>query len=207
MTTPFSPTQLAQYRSRLVRLANRIRGTTNDLTEEARQSLGGEAGGSLSDVPLHLADLGTAAFDQEIGAASLENEQYLLGETIAAIERVDRGNYGNCEHCGIAILPERLDTLPYVRYCTPCSVELHDGHRVNVNDGRPGPRVDLASKAKNDFHGAGTAGGGTAVGGLAGSTTGHGDPDEDDLGPATGSGNYDRENDDDEGDVSEDRRR
>ena len=42
-----------------------------------------------------------------------------------------------------------------------------------------------------DVHAAGTAGGGTAEGGLAGTNIGEGDPDNADLKGAMGSGNHD----------------
>lgn len=45
----------------------------------------------------------------------------------------------------------------------------------------------------DDVHAAGTAGGGTAVGGLAGTNIGHGDPSIADLQEATGSSEFDRE--------------
>ena len=157
---------------------------------------------------MHLGDLGSATFDQEIDATTMENEEYLLEETVAAIGRVDAGSYGTCENCTQAIIPERLDTLPYTRYCTACSAELHDGKAVNLNTGRPGPRVGLATATGSDSHAAGEAGGGTAVGGIGGTNTGHGDPNAQ-IGPATGSGDFDAHNaDQDDGgiDVAEDRR-
>jgi hypothetical protein len=43
----------------------------------------------------------------------------------------------------------------------------------------------------NDFHAAGTPGGGTATGGLAGTNVGDGDPDNADLENALGSGIHD----------------
>jgi len=52
-----------------------------------------------------------------------------------------------------------------------------------------------------DVHAAGTAGGGTAVGGLAGTNIGEGDPADADLEDAMGSGNFDvelEEEDDDQ---------
>ena len=46
-----------------------------------------------------------------------------------------------------------------------------------------------------DIYAAGTAGGGTAVGGLAGSNEGNGDPRVSELQEATGSSNFDAEDD------------
>jgi len=51
--------------------------------------------------------------------------------------------------------------------------------------------LEVPQPEREDVHASGTAGGGTAVGGLAGTTLGHGDPDTTVLDDATGSGNYD----------------
>ena len=210
MSASFTAEQLAQYRTRLRALAERLQGTTRSLADDALSPVGGEAGGGISGTPVHLADLGTATFDQEMDAAMMENEEHLLEDTIAAIGRIDAGTYGTCEGCGLAILPERLETLPYAQHCTPCAAKVGAGRPpININDGRPGPRVGLSHATGTDNHAAGTAGGGTGVGGLGGTTTGHGDPNAK-LGAATGSGDFDAHNaDQDDGepnDVSENRR-
>ncbi|MEW4570914.1 TraR/DksA C4-type zinc finger protein [Tautonia sp. JC769] len=58
-----------------------------------------------------------------------------------------------------------------------------------------------ASAHSDDVHAAGTAGGGSASGGLAGTNTGSGDPSNADLDAAMGSGNYDQEIEADFGDT------
>jgi hypothetical protein len=52
-----------------------------------------------------------------------------------------------------------------------------------------------AMHRSGDSHAAGTAGGGTAVGGLAGGNEGNGDPHLVDVDDATGSGNFDVDDD------------
>src|SRR5437870_6273145 len=54
------------------------------------------------------------------------------------------------------------------------------------------------SEHPGDIHAAGTPGGGTALGGLAGSTVGDGSPDDADLEGALGSGVHDTDNENDE---------
>jgi hypothetical protein len=49
----------------------------------------------------------------------------------------------------------------------------------------------LPGHGGHDIHAAGTPGGGSAVGGLAGTTVGHGDPDNADLEDAMGAGIHD----------------
>ena len=184
---------------------------------------GGETAGNLSNAPMHLGDLGTEVYLQELNATLLENEAYLRDEVLAAMERMDNGMYGNCENCGTKIIEERLELLPYTRYCTPCAEKLQAGKDVNLNEGRPrhpddtfstfntrveaqfkgtdytsqnieGRRPDWGGEAlreREDIHAAGTAGGGTAEGGLAGTNIGEGDPNNADLEDAMGSGRHD----------------
>lgn len=202
--------QMREYRDRLRAMADRVDGTMSRLEEEVRTPTGGQAAGGLSNAPLHLGDVGTDAFSQELDATLLENEAYIRDEVIAALQRIDRGTYGRCENCGRDIVAERIDALPYTRYCTACAGRLQAGRAVNLNEGRPqgwlgapgreGPnkagaadRVvgkDLGADPR-DVHAAGTPGGGTAVGGLAGTNLGTGAPDVEKLDEAMGSGKFD----------------
>lgn len=209
--------RLKKYRSVLRDMARRVTGTVEAVEEAARSATGGQASGNLSNAPMHLGDVGSEVYTQELNATLLENEAYIAGEVGEALGRVDAGTFGRCENCGEDIPEERLDALPYTRYCVPCAGRLQAGVAVNLNDGRPegwgstfeqpgtvapkkregeqspftAARVDSATTADDDLHAAGTPGGGTAVGGLAGTNIGEGDPANAVLEDAMGSGNYD----------------
>ncbi|OGK11182.1 MAG: hypothetical protein A2Y63_00330 [Candidatus Riflebacteria bacterium RBG_13_59_9] len=43
-----------------------------------------------------------------------------------AIEMVNDGFFGICQKCGCSIDKGRLNTIPWVRYCYKCQVELDD---------------------------------------------------------------------------------
>ena len=115
------------YRRQLLALANRIRGDMTDLTGEALRKAGGEASGNLSNTPLHLADLGTDSFEHEINLGLLETEGQVFGDIAAALDRIANGTYGQCERCGKEIPRERLQALPYVRYCIQCAQVVQAG--------------------------------------------------------------------------------
>lgn len=114
-------TQLDSFRQQLVRLSSRLRGDVFDLSEEACHRTGD---GNLSNVPLHPADLGTDAFEQQITFALLESEGQTLAETAAALERIEQETFGQCEQCQIEIPKARLQALPYTRYCVDCARTL-----------------------------------------------------------------------------------
>lgn len=200
--------QIDHFRARLRAMARRIKGTAESAEEQARAATGGEAAGDLSNTPIHLGDVGSEVLAQELGATLLENERYLEGEISAALDRIEKGAFGRCEGCGRAITRERLEALPYARYCVACAASLHAGREVNLNEGRPrswaegiglraegpppgAPGGPEEGPAGSDPHAAGTPGGGTAIGGLAGTNVGAGEPDDSDLEGAMGGGAFD----------------
>jgi RNA polymerase-binding transcription factor DksA len=212
------------YRRRLKQLADRMQTDASAVSEQAREPSGGQGAGDLSNAPMHLGDMGTEEFLQDVNATLLENEEYLVREAREALRRIDAGTFGRCEECGQEIPRARLDALLYARFCTQCAEAVgvsgsltHASQPIQtVINRRPSPadqnlvpperisemrprekaafQSDTASGTEyaGDSHAAGTPGGGSAVGGLAGSNAGYGDPDIEDLEEAMGSGLFDR---------------
>ena len=116
--------ELNTYRQQLTDLRNRLRGDVSHLTNEALRQLGGEASGSLSNTPIHMADLGTDNFDQEFTLGLIQNEEQALDEITAALDRLQQGTFGRCEECHKDIPRARLQALPYARYCVECARKL-----------------------------------------------------------------------------------
>jgi RNA polymerase-binding transcription factor DksA len=199
-----------RHRTQLIELRRRLR---DDAAKTAGQALGpsgGQDDGDLSNAPFHLADGGTDEFLHDMSAALAENEVYLWQEINDAIRRIDAGDYGRCEGCGQPIARQRLDAMPYVRFCVTCAEKLQAGLPVNLNSGRPlSPADTLApegamqeswrrdksdpldagrNRVAIDGHAVGEPGGGAAIGGLAGSNSGDGSPELTDLQAAAGSG-------------------
>lgn len=216
-----------RFRHVLEELQSRLRDDALAMAEQTHRASGGQAGGELSNAPMHLADMGTEEFLHDMNATLLENQEFLAAEAHAALERLDQGTFGECEACGESIPRARLEALPYARCCFQCAAASSNGHRINLNDGRPNsPDVLLSARGdieddrtdrrhtgvtevdarrtrrmdRGDVHAVGEAGGGSASGGIAGSNSGHGEPDLADLADAMGSGNYDAR---DEEDLSE----
>src|SRR2546422_3951063 len=116
-----TPTELTGYRQQLTALRERLTGDVSHLTGEALHREGDETGGNLSHLPIHMADMGTDNFEQENTLNLLAKEQGLLAEIDAALDRIARGTFGQCEECKSPIAPKaRLKELPYTRYCFTC---------------------------------------------------------------------------------------
>src|SRR5437588_5563007 len=114
---------LKVYRESLITLRERHNGDASHLADEAlhRNSQGA---GNLSNMPIHMADLGTDNFEQEFTLSLLQNEEQVLDEITAALERVRQGTFGQCEECHGEIPKARLQALPYARYCVECARNL-----------------------------------------------------------------------------------
>src|SRR5262249_54904075 len=116
--------ELEDYRQQLLALGDRINGDMKEPSGEALRKDGGEASGSLSNTPLHLADLGTDAFEHEVTLGLFENEREVLRQVGRALERMEKGAYGRCERCGAEIARERLQAVPYTSYCIGCAQQV-----------------------------------------------------------------------------------
>jgi RNA polymerase-binding transcription factor DksA len=112
------------YRESLLALRDRHNGDASHLADEALRRTGGGAAGNLSNMPIHMADLGTDNFEQEFTLSLLQNEEQLLGEITSALERIRHGTFGQCEECQGDIPKPRLQALPYARYCVGCARKL-----------------------------------------------------------------------------------
>jgi RNA polymerase-binding transcription factor DksA len=117
-------TELQAYRDQLESLRARHNGDVSHLADEALRRTGSGAAGNLSNMPIHMADLGTDNFEQEFTLNLLQNEEQLLEEIAAALERMRLGKFGLCEECQSAIPKARLQAVPYARYCVDCARKL-----------------------------------------------------------------------------------
>lgn len=212
-----SKTQLEKFRVKLEALASRVRTDATAMIERARQSSGGNGGSELSNAPFHLGDMGTEEYLYDLNATLLANEQFIAMEARDALRRMDEERYGVCESCEKPIGKDRLEAIPFARHCVACAEKHGSTPEVNLDDGRPhspsdtlapegemneerprhvGPLDSLSQRvSRSSVHAAGTAGGGTPVGGLAGGTEGGGDPLVADLDDAAGSSYFDASDD------------
>jgi RNA polymerase-binding transcription factor DksA len=118
--------EMKRYRDSLEALRDRHNGDASHLADEGLRRTVGGGGGNLSNMPIHMADLGTDNFEQEFTLSLLQNEEQVLGEIQAALERISQGNFGTCEECEEEIPSARLQVVPYTRYCVECARKLEE---------------------------------------------------------------------------------
>jgi RNA polymerase-binding transcription factor DksA len=124
MANALKSEELKSFRQALLNFRARLHGDLSQMTDEALKRNQPDSSGNLSNMPLHLADVGTENFDQEFTLSLIENEQVTLEEVSDALGRLDAGTFGRCEECGDPIAKARLQALPYTRYCIACARKL-----------------------------------------------------------------------------------
>ncbi len=67
-----TPKELDHFRERLLQLGRHFKGQVTDLESEGLRKIGGPDSGNLSNTPMHLADLGSDAYEQEVALSLLE---------------------------------------------------------------------------------------------------------------------------------------
>src|SRR2546429_9905682 len=88
--------ELEAFREVLLGLRSRLRGDLDQMTDEALRRDQPDSSGNLSNVPLHMADIGTENYDQEFTLGLIENEQGTLEQVNEALERLNHGTFGRC---------------------------------------------------------------------------------------------------------------
>lgn len=118
--SPFNKKELARFRALLMQKRGELIGDVKNMEQEA---LRGNAG-SLSNLPQHMADQGSDAYDQALALDLAAVDRRLIKEIDDAIMRIDNGTYGLCELTGKPIRLERLDEIPWARHSIEAAREI-----------------------------------------------------------------------------------
>lgn len=120
-------TELTSFHQRLLDLARSVSGHVDGVADEAFRRTGADPSGTLSNVPIHLADLSNDTYEHEVALSLLENEKALLDEIVGALRRIEAGTFGRCRACGGDITSARLQAVPYTPYCITCAEKAEKG--------------------------------------------------------------------------------
>jgi DnaK suppressor protein len=113
-------TQLAEFKRLLLDLRRKLTNNIDQLHNDALKTAG-ETVDELSDVPAeHMADLGSDNFVRDLKIGILQDSDAELCDVNLALEKIDKGVFGRCEHCNSEIGVKRLRALPFARLCIQC---------------------------------------------------------------------------------------
>ena len=61
------------------------------------------------------------AVDRLVDVAAHDHLMALLADVERALAKIRDGSYGECDRCGMDIVPERLEALPWAVRCVRCA--------------------------------------------------------------------------------------
>lgn len=65
-------------------------------------------------------DEGVFAGERELAISNLDRESTILRHIQTALSRLADGSYGTCLRCDVEIKTERLNAIPWAKYCVAC---------------------------------------------------------------------------------------
>jgi len=110
--TKLSKKELDVYKKKLVFIRSKITVDVNRLEKDALMNTR-DASGDLSGYGLHMADVATDNFEQELNLGLASSEQQILNRIDMALKRIEDGSYGFSIKSGKQISKKRLDAVPY----------------------------------------------------------------------------------------------
>ena len=110
--TKLSKKELDEYRLLLHAKRRQLIGMLNGMEDEALRS----SDGSLTGVPVHMADMGSDVYEQDFTLGMAETERAIVNEIDAALQRIEDKTFGVCQMTGKPIAKARLDAKPWAKY-------------------------------------------------------------------------------------------
>jgi RNA polymerase-binding transcription factor DksA len=109
--------EIGKFRDLLLAKRNEILGNVISMEDEALHRQRSD----LSNMPIHMADIG------EYTLGLVDSERKLMREIDDALDRIENCTYGICEGNGELISKERLEAIPWARYCVEYARLLEKG--------------------------------------------------------------------------------
>lgn len=129
--SPYSVDELKLFKKALVARRREVARDMGTMEDEALGKNRMEASGDLSQMPIHMADIGSDNYEQEFSIALIQNEREILKEIDEALQRIQDGTYGVCLATHQAISKPRLRAKPWARYC----IEYKRAHEAQMRRG------------------------------------------------------------------------
>jgi RNA polymerase-binding transcription factor DksA len=112
-----SAKELERYRDLLIERLKEILGSVDQIETEALKTSRQDSAGDLSSMPIHMADIGSDNYEQEFALGLMDSERKIVHEIYEALKRIQNKTYGICEGTGEPIPKQRLNGIPWTRYC------------------------------------------------------------------------------------------
>ncbi len=127
-----SASDLKHFRELLLEKRRELLKNVSEMADEALNST--HETGDLSNMPIHMADLGTDNFEQDLAVGLMGSERKLLSEIDEALDRIEKKTYGVCLGTGKPISRARLDAQPWAKYSVEYAEKLEKGLVTEQNN-------------------------------------------------------------------------
>ena len=111
LKTSLTAKQLRDYRGRLMKYRARLLSDLGTIEKEAL-----DVNADISHMPIHMADVGSDAYDQDLKLGMAASERKRLTDIEAALVRIKKKTYGVCHETGAQIPDARLRAKPWAMY-------------------------------------------------------------------------------------------
>jgi len=115
--------EVTQFKKLLLMLREKLVGKVDSMQGEALKRSRQDASGDLSNVPIHMADVGTDNYERELMIELIQNGEESVRSIDTALEKIEDGTFGVCELCAKKTTKERLKAVPYAKLCIDCQRE------------------------------------------------------------------------------------
>jgi DnaK suppressor protein len=86
------------------------------------------SGQESNDSPTEdIVDRANNAYSRELNFSISDTERARLLEVEDALARLEAGTFGRCAHCGQPVTAQRLQAVPWAKYCVNCQEQFEQG--------------------------------------------------------------------------------
>ncbi len=118
--SPLSAKELREFRDRLMKYRASILQDLGAMEREALQSTSGD----VSHMPMHMADVGSDAYDQDLKLGMAASERQRIRDIDDALNRIKDKTYGVCAQTLEVIPMARLRAKPWAKYTKEAAERL-----------------------------------------------------------------------------------
>lgn len=112
--------ELAEFKKVIQKRKEEISDEIKHISDDTLKKSQKDASGDISGYTYHMADVATDNYDREFSLGLASNDRKSLYELEDALKRIEDGDYGVCESCGMLITKVRLKAVPQARLCVKC---------------------------------------------------------------------------------------
>ena len=124
LKTSLTAKQLREYRNKLLKYRARL---LVDLSAIEKEAL--DANTDISHMPIHMADVGSDAYEQDLKLGMAASERTRIRDIEEALVRIKKKTYGVCHSTGDRIPEARLRAKPWAKYTKDAAEKIERRNR------------------------------------------------------------------------------